>query len=174
MPDEEMAIFQLHPTLKGTRNYIFCIPPCPVIYTEDSGGPHKEFAFLDVELSGSALVVDFEVSANHDANIALSSESKNLQKMYRIVIGAHKKRVIVQRECPTPYSTACTVDIAASFFDSVLTGIPTYDHFWLTFDEGRLMIGRHGNQVAFINWTDPDPFPVNHIGVWTGWTSEGY
>ncbi|XP_072182070.1 C3 and PZP-like alpha-2-macroglobulin domain-containing protein 8 [Diadema setosum] len=177
MSDEEIAMMGNHPMLNGKKRYICSIPACPVIHTGDGGSVTRRFAFLDFELSGNPLVVDFEVSANQDAQIALSRENTSLADMYRIVLGGSTNTMaIVQRDCATEHSIAggCRTVSTSHDSDTVLSLIPTYDRFWLTFGEGRFRIGRHGNQVSFIDWTDPNPLPVNHIGVWTGWGSEGY
>ncbi|XP_072163236.1 C3 and PZP-like alpha-2-macroglobulin domain-containing protein 8 [Diadema setosum] len=142
-------------------------------HAKDGGSGPRQYVFLDVELSERPVVVDFEVSANNEANIALSSETRSLVDMYRIVFGAWITKMVVIRRCATQPNTGCHT-VTVPFSNPVLPGIPIYDHFWLTFDQGRLEIGRHGNQTPIIDWTDPDPLPVNHIGLWTGWGSEGY
>ncbi|XP_071511798.1 uncharacterized protein [Diadema antillarum] len=160
-----------HPMLQGKKRYICRVPSCPVIHTEDGGTGSRHYVFLRFELSQSSVEVDFELSAAQDAEIALSRENTSLVEMYRIVFGSiGNTHLLVQRECQTKYSSSPHCQSVASAYipSKVFSGIPTYDHFWLTFDQGRLMIGRHGNQVSIIDWTDPNPLPVNHIGVWTG------
>ncbi|XP_071482802.1 uncharacterized protein, partial [Diadema antillarum] len=140
---------------------------CPVIHTENGETGQRQFIFLDVELSENKADVDFEVSADHNANIALSSESRSLGDMYLVVFGAWITKIAVIRKYVTQPNTE-RYGVTVPFSNPVLSGIPTYDHFWLTFSEGCLRIGRHSNQTPIIDWTDANPLPVNHIGVWTG------
>ena len=55
-----------------------------------------------------------------------------------------------------------------------LSQIPKFDRFWITFNNGQIAVGRHGNTEALMEWTDPNPSEVKYVGIFTGYGSEGY
>ena len=55
----------------------------------------------------------------------------------------------------------------------VLSGLPTFDRFWFTFGDGRLKLGRYGNDTAVVDLVDPRTSEINYVGVFTGYGSNG-
>ncbi|XP_071478656.1 C3 and PZP-like alpha-2-macroglobulin domain-containing protein 8 [Diadema antillarum] len=121
--------------------------------------------------------MDFEVSTSYNAQIALSGENSSVADMYRIgvTVDVSDGLAKIQRNCTSPTSLGheCDVRIKVIASDAKLSGIPRYDHFWLTFDKGHIRMGRHGNLSPFLDWTDPAPLRVNFIGILTGFGSGG-
>ncbi|XP_072182371.1 C3 and PZP-like alpha-2-macroglobulin domain-containing protein 8 isoform X2 [Diadema setosum] len=150
---------------------------CPLIYTPDGGSPLRYFLFPGIDLTGSTSRVEFEVSANHDAHLALSGINAAERFMYRLVFGAGGNTIFfVQRDCSSAIGDdfACSTAASTTAIEAKLTTMPAYDHFWVTFNGGCIEVGRYGNSVPFMKWTDPNPLPIQFAGVWTGWGSDGY
>ncbi|CAH1267833.1 CPAMD8 [Branchiostoma lanceolatum] len=109
----------------------------------------------------------FEVQANNDAHVALSSQSQDMDDMYEIVIGgwSNTQSVIRRSKQGNNHATASTSGINS----------PTeYRTFWITWSsDGTIAVGRGGETQPFMQWTDPDPLPIAYAGYTTGWGSTG-
>lgn len=45
--------------------------------------------------------------------------------------------------------------------------------FWVRWNGGSVSAGREGEGDAFISWDNPNAFPIEHVGVSTGWGATG-
>jgi hypothetical protein len=46
--------------------------------------------------------------------------------------------------------------------------------FWVCWDaEGKIEVGRDGEEEAFMSYTEPEPFEITHYGVRTAWGANG-
>ncbi|XP_052675027.1 uncharacterized protein LOC128156779 [Crassostrea angulata] len=109
----------------------------------------------------------FQVSAQHDAHVALMSTDNTAGPLYEIVIGGWGNtqsciRLGKQQECKRTY------------FGPVVNSY-TYTHFWVSWANGVISLGRSEtvNQTKLIDFTHTDPYPVNFLAVMTGFGSTG-
>ncbi|XP_033127356.1 uncharacterized protein LOC117125080 [Anneissia japonica] len=108
---------------------------------------------------------EFSVRASNDVHIALSSQNRDLNSMYEIVIGGWGNTRSVIRRCKQ-----CTNRV--SYRSSDFLDLHEYRHFWIQFDDGVISVGYVG-KAAFMTYTDPSPFEINFVGYSTGWGSNG-
>ncbi|XP_071478301.1 uncharacterized protein [Diadema antillarum] len=102
--------------------------------------------------------LDFEVSANSDVTLGLSSVNQEKRDMYEI--GLY-------------WNEGCyhTVRVETP---NILSGYGFYDRFWITFRNKTIAVGRHGDSTPFMAATYPTLMEINYVGVFTGYGSEGY
>ncbi|XP_066284945.1 uncharacterized protein [Branchiostoma lanceolatum] len=109
----------------------------------------------------------FEVQANNDAHVALSSQNQDLDAMYEIVLGGWRntQSVIRRSKQGNNHATVSTPGINS----------PTeYRAFWITWSsDGTIAVGKGDETEPFMQWTDPDPLPIAYAGYSTGWGSTG-
>ncbi|XP_035682150.1 uncharacterized protein LOC118419725 isoform X2 [Branchiostoma floridae] len=109
----------------------------------------------------------FDVQANNDVHVGLSSQSQDLDDMYEIVIGgwSNTQSVIRRSKQGNNLVTVSTSGIIS----------PTeYRKFWITWSsDGTIAVGKGGDTQPFMQWTDPDPLPIAYAGYTTGWGSTG-
>lgn len=109
----------------------------------------------------------FQVSAQHDAHVALMSTDNTAGLLYEIVIGGWGNtksciRLAKQQECKNTYLGP----VVNSY---------TYTHFWVSWANGVISLGRSEtvNQTKLIEFTHTNPYPVNFLAVMTGFGSTG-
>lgn len=109
----------------------------------------------------------FQVSAQHDAHVALMSTDNTAGPLYEIVIGGWGNtgsciRLEMQQQCKATY-------------DGPVVNSNTYTHFWVSWANGVISLGRSEtvNQTKLIDFTHTDPYPVNFLAVMTGFGSTG-
>eukprot|EP00058_Branchiostoma_floridae_P013527 XP_002599015.1 hypothetical protein BRAFLDRAFT_79947 [Branchiostoma floridae] len=106
---------------------------------------------------------EFEVQAGSDVHVALSSQRQDLDDMYEIVIGGwfNTVSVIRRRKLGYRFARASTPGI---------TSQAEYRKFWITWSSGGTIAAGWGSETRpFMQWTDPNPLPVNYAGYSTGW-----
>lgn len=132
------------------------------IQTEDS----QEYNFIDV--STNQTILKFKVKAAHDAHIALSSANdQEATPIIEIFIGGwNNAKCAIRRDRTKPdRAEAETPDVLS---DAEFRG------FWVKWDtEGKIEVGRDGEDEAFLNYVDPEPFDITHYGVRTSWGASG-
>ncbi|XP_047984467.1 uncharacterized protein LOC125224994 isoform X1 [Leguminivora glycinivorella] len=116
-------------------------------------------------VSGSA--VHFKVRAPNDAMIELTSQARQTDPMYEIIIGgwSNKKSVIRKHVC-----NILQKDEAQT--PQILNN-KEFREFWLQWDNGNVLVGREGEAAPFLVWQDPDPMTVAYVGVRTTLGSTG-
>ena len=112
--------------------------------------------------------ISFRVRAGNDAHIALSLDKNNWDThTYEIVIGGWKNSRSVIRRCDQclPKSNFVHSPLNASEFKP----------FWISWTNGDIRVGTGTELFAkeFLRWRDNDPEEIRHIGVSTGWGSNG-
>ncbi|XP_078573406.1 uncharacterized protein LOC144860153 [Branchiostoma floridae x Branchiostoma japonicum] len=109
----------------------------------------------------------FEVQANHDVHVALSSQNQDLDDMYEIVIGGwgNSKSMIRRSKQGHDHAKVSTVEINSQ---------TEYRAFWITWSsDGTIAVGRGGESQPFMQWKDPDPLSIAYAGYSTGFGSTG-
>ncbi|KAI8498912.1 hypothetical protein Bbelb_233650 [Branchiostoma belcheri] len=115
----------------------------------------------------SSSLFTFEVQANNDAHVALSSQNQDLDDMYEIVIGGwDNTRSAIRR-------SKQGANRAVSSTPGVLSSTESRG-FWISWTvTGSISVGRQGEAHPFLEWTDPQPLHVAYAGYTTGWGSTG-
>ncbi|XP_078696106.1 putative carboxypeptidase X1 [Branchiostoma floridae x Branchiostoma belcheri] len=128
-------------------------------------GSQYRYRWKQHRLAGSRFT--FEVQANSDAHVALSSQRQKLADMYEIVIGAWDNTWSVIRRSMQGYDYAKTRTPG-------INSPREYRTFWITWSaDGTIAVGRGGETQPFMQWRDPDPLPIAYAGYSTGWGSSG-
>lgn len=109
----------------------------------------------------------FQVSAHHDAHVALMSRDNTTYPLYEIVIGGWGNtksciRLGKQQQCK------------ATYYGPVVNS-DTYTQFWVSWINGVISLGRSVtvNQCVLMEYTHTTPYPVNFLAVMTGFGSTG-
>ncbi|XP_071482350.1 uncharacterized protein [Diadema antillarum] len=102
--------------------------------------------------------LDFELSANNDVTLGLSSVNMEKRDM---------------REIGQDFSGDCAITITVKT-PNILSGYGIYNRFWITFRNNTIAVGRHGDSTPFLAATYPTLMDINYVGVHTGYGSEGY
>ncbi|XP_019614801.1 PREDICTED: cell wall protein RBR3-like [Branchiostoma belcheri] len=109
----------------------------------------------------------FQVSANSDAHIGLSPANQDATDMYEIVLGGwgNTKSAIRRGKLGSDVTNVDTPAINS----------PTeYRTFWINLaSDGTISVGKGGESLPFMSWTDPNPIRVSYAGYSTGWGSDG-
>ncbi|XP_063411210.1 uncharacterized protein LOC134694143 [Mytilus trossulus] len=122
-----------------------------------------------LDISGITTLT-FEVKACKDVNIIMSnSDDGNSSKpIYQFIIGGWgNKKSAIQRRRDYPLTNGSFQ--AFKFDTSDLCNCAEYRPFWISTTNGVLMIGKGlivGTNVI-AEWTDPNPFTVRRIGIYT-------
>ncbi|XP_077996703.1 C3 and PZP-like alpha-2-macroglobulin domain-containing protein 8 [Glandiceps talaboti] len=109
--------------------------------------------------------VDFKAKAKNDVRIALSAGPQDKPALYEIGIGGsmNSKSFIRRSKGGQNCVFANTPSILSP---------NEFRGFWITYNNSVIKVGKEGH-AAFMEWTDPNPLPVNNIGYSTGWGSNG-
>lgn len=59
-------------------------------------------------------------------------------------------------------------DVAEEATPAVLDG-GEFRGFWIRWTDNVVTVGREGEAAAFLSYNISEPFPINFIGVCTGW-----
>ncbi|XP_071504642.1 uncharacterized protein [Diadema antillarum] len=145
---------------------------CAALHTPDVGDT-RQYTFPGWRIPAGVTSLDFEVSANNDAHIGLSSIDGEQANMYELVIGGYGNTKGGIRFClPSDQYDLCSH--LTVYHTMILSGRPTFDRFWLDFADGRLKFGRYGNDAPLMDVGYPHTTQINYVGIWTGYGSEGY
>lgn len=110
--------------------------------------------------------IHFTVKAANDAHVALSEGPSIENNVYEIFIGGWgnaKSAIRRNREKP---------DKAIVETPNILSADESKG-FWIRWNGGNIAVGRAGEADPFLSWEDPEPFPVTHYGICTGWGATG-
>ncbi|XP_071477476.1 C3 and PZP-like alpha-2-macroglobulin domain-containing protein 8 [Diadema antillarum] len=118
--------------------------------------------------------LDFEVSANHDVYMGLSSINRREPDIYEILIGCWGNNQSFIRQCPESNVSGYCEPTVREITPNILSGYGIYDRFWITFDNSTIAVGRHGTSTPFMEATYPAPVDINYVGVFTAYGSDGY
>lgn len=112
-------------------------------------------------------VVNFKVRASNDAHLALTSGPEESDPMLEVFIGGWKnsKSVIRKNRTKPDVSEVDTPDI--------LNG-GEFRGFWVKWQDDVITVGMEGAAAAFLSYENTaEPFPINYVGVCTGWGATG-
>ncbi|XP_019641105.1 PREDICTED: fibrillin-1-like [Branchiostoma belcheri] len=138
---------------------------CSIVGTASTGTWHR-YQWNQPDILGSPF--KFTVKARNDAYIGLSPYNHDYNPMYEIVLGGWSNQwsVIRRRKQGPNLVEVRTPGILSA---SVNRG------FWVTWSrDGTISVGKMGETHSFMQWRDPVPVPIRHVGYSTGWGSSGY
>ncbi|GLV45926.1 uncharacterized protein CBL_11723 [Carabus blaptoides fortunei] len=108
----------------------------------------------------------FRVRASNDAHLALTNGPGESDPMYEIFIGGWgNTKSVIRRNRTKPEKIEAETP-------GILNG-DEFRGFWVRWGNGSVAAGREGEGAPFVEWHDPEPFQINHIGVCTGWGACG-
>ncbi|KAF2351120.1 Farnesoic acid O-methyl transferase [Trinorchestia longiramus] len=108
--------------------------------------------------------VTFNVACDHDAHVSFTTAAQETPLMYEIFIGGWENQHSAIRK--SKETTVAKVDTP----DECCGGEKTY---WINIRGGDIRVGRAGEADHFMQWQDPEPFKVTHVGYCTGWGACG-
>ncbi|XP_075215563.1 C3 and PZP-like alpha-2-macroglobulin domain-containing protein 8 isoform X2 [Lycorma delicatula] len=115
-------------------------------------------------VSGGSL--HFTVKTPNDAHIALTQGPSETDSMYEIFIGGwNNSKSVIRKNRQKP-------DKAIQETPNILTADEAKG-FWIRWNGGSIALGKKGEAEPFLSWDDPEPFPVTHYGICTGWGASG-
>ncbi|XP_045595456.1 uncharacterized protein [Procambarus clarkii] len=107
---------------------------------------------------------EFSVACNNDAHLALTSGPEETTPMYEVFLGGwENQHSAIRLNKGEDMIKTDTPDILCSDEER---------KFWISFKDGRIRVG-YKDTDPFMEWTDPEPWKVTHIGYCTGWGATG-
>ncbi|XP_052893406.1 C3 and PZP-like alpha-2-macroglobulin domain-containing protein 8 isoform X2 [Anopheles moucheti] len=111
-------------------------------------------------------VVNFKVRAPNDAHIALTTNPNESDPMLEVFIGGWKNTKSVIRKNRTK------PDVAEVETPDILNA-GEFRGFWIRWLDNVITVGMEGSAAAFLSFENPEPYPINCVGVCTGWGASG-
>lgn len=111
--------------------------------------------------SGAQGVV-FRVKAANDAHVALTSTEAESDPMLEVFIGGWSNAKSVIRKNRTK------PDVVEEATPGILDA-GEFRGFWIRWSDNNITVGREGEAAAFLSYENNESFPVNYIGICTGW-----
>lgn len=105
----------------------------------------------------------FKVASDHDAHLSFTMGAEETELMYEVFIGAWENQNSAIRK--SKETTVVKVDTPDECCGSDKI-------YWVNLRGGHVRVGRLGED-AFMEWEDPEPFKVTHVGYCTGWGACG-
>jgi len=106
----------------------------------------------------------FSVACANDAHLALCSGPEETTPMYEIFIGGwENQHSAIRLSKGEDMIKADTPDVCCADEER---------KFYVTFKDGHIKVG-HQDSDPFMEWTDPEPWKITHIGYCTGWGATG-
>jgi hypothetical protein len=128
------------------------------LFTEFETQDKLEYTFFPAGQSG----VVFRVKAANDAHIALTSSEAESDPMLEVFIGGwSNSKSVIRKNRTKP-------DVVEEATPQILTA-GEFRGFWIRWTDNVLAVGREGEAAAFMSYNISEPFPINFIGVCTGW-----
>lgn len=111
-------------------------------------------------------VFTFKVRAAHDAHLALTSAPTEADSMYEIFIGGwENSKSVIRKNRQKP-------DVVEVPTPGILNA-GEFRGFWIRWYDNVITVGREGEAAAFMSYDAQSMFPVNYVGVCTGWGASG-
>lgn len=108
----------------------------------------------------------FRVRAAHDAHLALTNGPFEGEPIYEVFIGGWgNTKSVIRRNRQKP-------DVVEVPTPDILNA-GEYRGFWIRWYDNVITVGREGEAAAFMSHEDHSLFPVNFVGVCTGWGASG-
>lgn len=106
--------------------------------------------------------VVFRVRANNDAHIALTSSEAESDPMLEVFLGGwQNSKSVIRKNRQKP-------DVVEEATPGILNG-GDFVGFWIRWTDNVIAVGREGEAAAFMSYNNSESFPINFIGVCTGW-----
>lgn len=132
--------------------------PAIELDTEDK----LEYNFIPAGSNGIA----FRVRSANDAHLALTSTESESDPMLEVFIGGWKNTKSVIRKNRTK------PDVAEADTPEILSP-GEFRGFWVNWTDNVITVGREGEAAAFLSYENTEPFPINFVGLCTGWGACG-
>lgn len=108
----------------------------------------------------------FRVRTAHDAHLALAPAPVESEPIYEVFIGGWgNTKSVIRRNRQKP-------DVVEVPTPDILNA-GEFRGFWVRWYDNVITVGREGEAAAFMSYEAPDLFPVNYIGLCTGWGANG-
>lgn len=106
----------------------------------------------------------WSVACNNDAHLALTSGPHETTPMYEIFIGGWENQSsAIRLNKEEDVQKVDTPDAVCADEER---------KFWMSFRDGLIRVG-YKDTDPFLEWTDPEPWKVTHVGYCTGWGATG-
>ncbi|XP_078610906.1 uncharacterized protein LOC144881610 [Branchiostoma floridae x Branchiostoma japonicum] len=103
----------------------------------------------------------FEVRAKSGVYIALATTDSADSRMYEVLIGG-------ESDTMTAIRRGRQGDWAARVDMTDILSPEEYRGFWISWmQNGTIAVGKEGETAPLLQWTDPNPLPVEHVGYST-------
>ncbi|XP_035694564.1 uncharacterized protein LOC118428574 [Branchiostoma floridae] len=103
----------------------------------------------------------FEVRAKSGVYIALATTDSADSRMYEVLIGG-------ESDTMTAIRRGRQGDWAARADTTDILSPEEYRGFWISWmQNGTIAVGKEGETAPLLQWTDPNPLPVEHVGYST-------
>lgn len=111
-------------------------------------------------------VFTFKVRAAHDAHLALVPSPSDSGPVYEVFIGGwENSKSVIRKDRQKP-------DVVEVPTPGILNA-GEFRGFWIRWYDNVITVGREGDAAAFMSYDAQDLFPVNFVGVCTGWGASG-
>lgn len=111
-------------------------------------------------------VFTFKVRAAHDAHLALTPSPVEAEPIYEIFIGGwDNSKSVIRRNRQKP-------DVAEVNTPGILNA-GEFRSFWIRWYDSVITVGLEGQAAAFLSYDAQNLFPINFVGVCTGWGASG-
>lgn len=109
--------------------------------------------------------VTFSVSCDHDAHLGFTMGPEVTPQMYEVFIGAweNQNSAIRKNKDATPVKVDTPDECCSGDLKS----------YWVNVRGGHIRVGKVGSPDPFMEWADPEPIKVTHVGYCTGWGATG-
>lgn len=132
------------------------------IFAEIETADNLQYQFFPV----SGQVFTFKVRAANDAHLALSPIAEESDPMYEIFLGGwSNSKSVIRKNRQKP-------DVVEAETPGILDA-GEFRSFWIRWYDNVITVGREGEAAAFMSHEDADLFPVQFVGVCTGWGANG-
>lgn len=121
-----------------------------------------EYSFFAAGRDG----VVFRVRAGNDAHIALTSTEAESDPMLEVFIGGWSNSKSVIRKNRTKPEVA-EADTPAILDAGEFRG------FWIRWTDNVILVGREGEAASFLTYENAEAYPINFVGLCTGWGASG-
>ncbi|XP_013188721.2 uncharacterized protein LOC106133515 isoform X1 [Amyelois transitella] len=111
-------------------------------------------------------LLEFEYRGPHNCHVFLGSAPGEVNPMYEVILGGWENTQSVIRNCrqkpdkvtlPTPG----------------IMNPNEFKKFLIEWKCGRLLVRQGSDGAVLMEWVDPNPFPITHFGVRTGYGARG-
>lgn len=111
-------------------------------------------------------VFNFKIRAPNDAHLALTSGPSESDPMLEVFLGGWgNTKSVIRRNRTKP-------DVVEVETPNILNA-GEFRGFWVRWFNGIITVGREGEAAAFMSYEEQTAFPINYVGVCTGWGASG-